>query len=230
MAAAVLCGACAAQIVPPGQRGATHPGAWQPAPAKPAAQQQPPAAAAKPMSTSAPETAPASLLNQPPEPARITLSGGKLTVTANNSSLTEILRTIASTGGMNIQGLSRDQRIFGSYGPGNPRKVLGSLLEGTGYNVLMVGSTRSGAPAQLVLTVRGDAPPSPPMPVQATEQMLGPRPNPYQNLNQYREEHPAPQPLGPRPGVQPPNNGKAKSPAQILQELEKMRQQQEQKR
>jgi hypothetical protein len=181
----------------------------------------------KPAPASAPQTAPASLLNQPAKPAQIRLADGKLTVDADNSSLAEILRTVASDGGMQIQGLTRDQRIFGSYGPGSPRNVLTSLLEGTGYNVLMVGSTHSGAPEQMVLTVRSDAPPSPPMPVQETEQILRPYRNPYRNENQ-RRMMPPPHPPGPRPGAPPQANGKPKSPAQILQELEQMRQQQQQ--
>lgn len=131
-------------------------------------QAQLPAAAspAKPPVAAQPATAP-SLLDHPAKPAKVTLVSGNLTIDANNSTLTDILQQVSSAGGMQVKGLqdgSADQRIFGSYGPGKPRDVLTSLLNGSGYNFLMVGQTSSGAPRQLALTARptGGVPNPPP--------------------------------------------------------------------
>lgn len=101
-------------------------------------------------------------VDQPAEPASVALLHGQLLVKADNSSLIQILDELAKVGGTSISGLGQDQRVFGDYGPGNPRQILSELLEGSGYNVLMVGVTREGAPRQLVLTARGSAPPSSP--------------------------------------------------------------------
>jgi len=91
-------------------------------------------------------------------PATVTLANGKLTVTAQNSDLTAILEQIARTSGMNIEGLGKSTRVFGVYGPGNPRDVLTDLLAGSGYNFVMLGGGNGSAPAKLVLTEKTAAP------------------------------------------------------------------------
>ena len=96
--------------------------------------------------------------DQATQPAAVTLSDGKLTVEANNSNLTQILRDLANISGMTISGLRNGPRIFGVYGPGNSRDVLTELLLGTGYNFIMVGSTVDGTPRELLLTAENDAP------------------------------------------------------------------------
>ena len=94
-------------------------------------------------------------------PARVTLANGQLTVSAQNSDLTAILRQIANVSGMSIDGLGKTTRVFGTYGPGDPRDVLTDLLAGSGYNFVMLGGGTGSAPAKLVLTERSaDPPPS----------------------------------------------------------------------
>jgi hypothetical protein len=128
-------------------------GAQQP----PSQQKSTPARGASPASLQQPPTAnqpaaPLSLMDQPAIPATVVHHGDVLAVSANNSSLTQILHQVARETGMQIDGLSGDERVFGSFGPGNPRDVLVSLLNGTSYNVLMVGDLANGAPRQLLLT------------------------------------------------------------------------------
>ena len=64
----------------------------------------------------------------------------KTLVNADNSALSGILHDISAKTGMTVDGLSRDQRIFGSYGP-SAREVLSALLDGLGYNVMMAGAS-----------------------------------------------------------------------------------------
>lgn len=90
-------------------------------------------------------------------PATVSLQNGKLMVEADNSDLSQILREVAGISGMTIDGLDRSARIFGAYGPGNPRDVLSHLLAGSGYNFIMVGNSTGGAPRQLLLTARNDS-------------------------------------------------------------------------
>jgi hypothetical protein len=156
---------------------------------------------------------PLSLLEEPPQPATITLSGGKLLVKADNSSLNQIVDQLGKSGGMSISGLDQDQRVFGNYGPGDPRQILSELLEGAGYNVLMLGVTQEGTPRELVLSERGNAQPSPPQSFpQENEtqpfyqrQLVPPQPGNlnfpvrspaqmYQQMMQQREEQNQPQP------------------------------------
>ncbi|HEX4064829.1 MAG TPA: hypothetical protein VHZ09_02315 [Acidobacteriaceae bacterium] len=167
-------------------------------------------------------TLPPSLLDKPAQPAKVKLSDGQLSVTATNSSLSAILDSIETTSGMKIDGLGKDQRIFGIYGPGNPRDVLSSLLDGAGYNFLMVGDTTLGTPSQVILTQRNNAAA---VPQQGSSQ---PQPDdddqPIVINNPPEEVAPAPRP----PSVIPQQNpDHVRTPQEILQELERMRAQQQ---
>jgi hypothetical protein len=110
-----------------------------------------------------PPTVAPSLFEQPPVPATVTAHTNELTVKADNSSLTQILHQVSSATGMRLDGLGGDERVFGSFGPGAPREVLTALLNGTSYNVVMVGDLPNGAPRQLLLSRRaaGGASPQP---------------------------------------------------------------------
>jgi hypothetical protein len=178
-----------------------------------------------PLSPAAGAPTPPSLLDKPAQPATIKLSGGRLSVVADNSSLTDILHQLAATSGMTIDGLDKDTRVFGTYGPGDPREILNSLLDGAGYNVMMVGGTASGTPRQLLLSVRSNAP------IIAQSAGASREQDDDQDdsvpLNNYAPAGEVQPPPPPPPPPQNPN-GSAKSPQQILQEMLQQRQQQQQ--
>ncbi len=94
--------------------------------------------------------------------AQVVYAGGQLEITADNSSLNQILREISRQAGMKITGGVKDERVFGKYGPGPAAEILASLLDGTGSNMLL-RETPAKAPAELILTVRlgGPTPPNP---------------------------------------------------------------------
>jgi hypothetical protein len=113
----------------------------------------------------APATPPAPVVpqwpvNEKPEDATVTWDSRGLSINASNSSLQQIMTEVATTTGAKIEGIDKDERIFGAYGPGQPREVLSQLLEGSGYNILMIGDQGHGAPRQILLTARrsGDTP------------------------------------------------------------------------
>ena len=85
--------------------------------------------------------------------AVVRLQDGILIVESNNSDLTQILHDVAAASGTTIHGQVKSARIYGVYGPASPVQVLRELLTGSGYNFLMVGVTKQGAPRDLVLTV-----------------------------------------------------------------------------
>jgi hypothetical protein len=154
-------------------------------------------------------------MEQPPQPATITLSGGKLAVKADNSSLTQILDQLGKSSGMTISGLSRDQRVFGDYGPGDPSQILSELLEGTGYNVLMTGLTREGTPRNLVLSTQGNAPPSSPDSFPQQQNYAQP----------FYQRQASPTPPGPPAGNM---NFPVRSPSHMYQQMMQQRQQEQQ--
>lgn len=179
--------------------------------AAPAAAVQPPAPPPAPPPPDWP-------VKQEPKPAKVTWDSRGLEIQASNSSLDQILHEVATDIGAKVQGLSQDQRIFGTYGPGPARDVLSDLLDGSGYNVLMVGDQGGGAPREIVLSTSGPAGahpagnPRPPM--QAEE----PRPYPV-----YQQPHPMPirNPFG---------NAEPRTPQQVIQEMQQRREEIEQER
>jgi hypothetical protein len=93
------------------------------------------------------------------QPAKVMVRDGKLTIEANNSDLPQILNQVAALSGMAVKGIDGSgndggPRMFGVYGPGEPRGVLASLLAGSGYNFIMVGGSSDGPPRELLLTPR----------------------------------------------------------------------------
>lgn len=183
--------------------------------------------AAKPSPSVPPaQTAPISLLALPAKQAQVTLTAGQLTVKADNSTLAEILDQIAKAGDMKVDGLQTSanscQRIFGDYGPGAPREVLSELLDGCGYNVMMLGKTAAGTPKELTLTSRTPGGvPNPPAQSAAMQN------------ESYRQDYAVqptsyPQPVNDaQPVAQPEHRGGVRTPQEILQELEQMRQRQQ---
>lgn len=93
--------------------------------------------------------------DQPPNPPTVTWDSRGLEIEASDSSLDQILRQVAAQTGARLEGrFTRDQRVFGRYGPGPGSEVLAKLLEGTGYNVLISGSRATGVPQEIVLSAR----------------------------------------------------------------------------
>jgi hypothetical protein len=84
-----------------------------------------------------------------------------LFIQASNSSLDQILNDVSLKTGAKVEGMGADERIFGIYGPGPARDVLTELLEGSGYNVLMIGDQGQGTPRRIVLSGRPAGPAQP---------------------------------------------------------------------
>ena len=169
-------------------------------------------------------------MNDQPKPAAVAWSKDQLSIDATNSSLQQILASVASATGASVDGVSKDERIFGTFGPAPARDVLAQLLQGTGYNILMVGDQGQGVPRQIILTARNnnknpqgvtrstsedndddsvpevqyDPPPQPQQPPPQQQQMpLRPGFNP--GVNAQQPGQPVPQQGQPEPGQQPAN-------------------------
>lgn len=180
-------------------------------------------------SKSAPAPPPAPKLpdwpvNDPPARAAVVWDSHGLRIQAANSSLQQILDEVSTETGAKVEGFGKDERIFGTYGPGDPRDVLAQLLDGTAYNLLMIGGQSASAPLQVVLTARTAAVPEPP--VTHTEPA-----DDYDNAPVADEQ---PQPVQPPVSLpmQPHGFGigqPPRTPQQIMQEMQLRQQQMEQR-
>jgi hypothetical protein len=143
-------------------------------------------------------------------------------VEATNSSLRQILDDVATTTGAKVEGLGADERVFGSYGPGPARDVLSQILQGSSYNVLMLGDEGQGTPREIILSERTKAGSQP---GQANN-----RTNPQDDdVEQPEPEEPtAQQPIN-RPPNQPPiNQGGPMTPQQRMLEMQRQQMQMQQ--
>jgi hypothetical protein len=190
--------------------------------------------------TTTPETPPVPLtpLQRPPQRAQVTYADGALSVIANNASLNQILRQIASETGMKITGGVTDERVFGQYGPDNLGQVLAALLNGTGSNMILVDHD-GDTPSELILTARqgGPTPPNPyaaapnrSEPDEAPRRFVQPAPDAQPQGNPVIPPANAGSPNGAAPAnpSQPDNPNGVKTPQQIYEQLQRMRQQQQQ--
>jgi len=92
--------------------------------------------------------------NDQPTPARILWDSHGLRIDAANASLSEILSEVSTLTGSHVEGFATDARVYGQYGPGPARDVLAQLLDGTGYNMIMIGDLGQGTPRQILLSAR----------------------------------------------------------------------------
>jgi hypothetical protein len=193
----------------------------------------------------------------PPTPPHITYQNGLLTIDARNATLSQVLRSVQGQTGASIEmpSSAANERVMMQLGPGRPRDVLNTLLNGSRFNYIILGMTDNpGGVQKIILTTRQNAPTA-----VNTAQNNGPGPGPqqYQQADDPPEEDLAPPdpeadnpPESPqvppppgrfRPGQvpirspdtnEPPqDNGNqptgVKTPEQLLQELQNMQQQQQ---
>jgi len=184
---------------------------------------------AHPQATPAPAPTPPITPPEPEQPkwpafdpaaqASVVWDSQGLRIDAANSSLEQILKDVSTATGAKVDGLTTDQRVFGAFGPGQARDVLSQLLQGSGYNVIMIGDQGQGTPRQILLSPRQAAanqPAARTMPTPANDEE-----------NDVEDQPPAPDPAAPaRPGFPP--GAPPRSPQQIMQEMQQRQQQQQQ--
>jgi hypothetical protein len=162
-------------------------------------------------------------VNDAPGKPAVTWDSHGLRIDATNASLHQILNEVSAATGAKVEGLGSDERVFGEYGPGEARDVLGQLLNGSGYNVLMIGDQGEGTPRQIVLSARskGNSPPAAnhPQPQDMPDEDVPEQPE--------TEEQPPPPPIinGRPPMIPQAPQGPPRTPQQVLQELQQRQQQ-----
>ena len=188
-----------------------------------------------------------------PTPPHVSYQNGLLTIDAKNSTLSQVLHSVQAQTGASIEmpSSASSDRVTMQLGPGQPRDVLNTLLNGSKFNYIILGMTGDpGRVQKVILTTRQNAPAA-----VNTAQNNGPGPQPQAEEPQD-EDMPPPEPeaenppenqqVAPMPGRfrpgqvpmrspdtnQPPQqngdqvNG-GKTPEQLLQELQIMQEQQQ---
>jgi hypothetical protein len=166
--------------------------------------------------------------NDPPVAATVVYDSRGLLIVASNSSLAQILKDVSTDTGAKVEGLGTDphmtdQRIFGTYGPGPARDVISHLLDGSGYNILMVGDRGQGTPRRIVLSAQGGS----------TAQNTANNTPTAPSNDDTDTDQPAPEPEVEQPPTPPPSPAgpppvPMRTPQQIMQEVQQRQQQQQQ--
>ncbi len=161
--------------------------------------------------------------NDLPGAASVVFDSRGLLVVASNSSLEQILKEVSIETGVKVEGMDADQRVFGTYGPGPARDVISQLLDGSGYDVLMVGDRGEGTPRRIVLTERSGS-----ASVQNPANRAAIQPSNDETDADQEPQEPQPEQEPPQPGP----NGAAppvpmRTPQQIMQEIQERQRQQQ---
>jgi hypothetical protein len=134
-----------------------------------------------------------------PRRAEVQFANGMLEVRADDSSLQQILRSIARRTGMKITGGVADERVYGNYGPAPASSVLATLLDGTGVNMFLQ-TTPDAVPEALVLTPKTGAASPPSLDMSVNDEQGDAVPH-EDSRERPGDQSPAPMP---RPGVTTP--------------------------
>jgi hypothetical protein len=92
----------------------------------------------------------------PAAPPKVSYQNGLLSIVAQNSTLGDILRDVHKLTGASIETPpNATERVVTRLGPGAPRDVLASLLNGSAFNYVMMGSSSNPTGlASVVLTAK----------------------------------------------------------------------------
>ncbi len=171
---------------------------------------------AKPAVAAAPVVAPVAPpmpkwpANDRPSEASVVWDSHGLQIVAANSSLAQILHEVSTKTGATLEGFIQDQRVFGTYGPGPARDVLAHLLEGSGYNIVLIGDQGQGTPRRIVLSISGAVG----APIPAATRGINPLPHDGDDDDSDAEppEQPEPPQMPPPPPQRQPGQNGAMQP------------------
>jgi hypothetical protein len=118
-----------------------------------------------------PAAPPPTLAQLPATPPQVSFQGGQLTISAQNSTLGDILKAVRVQTGATIDlPGTAPERVVGHFGPAPPRDVLALLLNGSHFNYLLLGSATDPTALDRVILLAKSGSPSESTPPPATEQ------------------------------------------------------------
>ena len=204
-------------------------------PKAPAKQEQP--APPTPAPVEAPTPAELTLEQKPAVPPQVTYDNRQLTIVAANSTLGDILRAVKAKTGASIDlPPNANSRVVAHFGPGPSRDVLATLLNGTLFNYVLLGTaTDPTAVGKIILTPKPSGPDQPSVAANNPPQPYVQQPNYYPTANvpdqsgdevesdsETEAEQPPPADQNQQPGAATPNGqANPRTPEQLLQELQR---------
>ncbi len=192
---------------------------------------------------------PPTLEQMPPTAPHVLYRNGQLSINAHNSTLSQVLRSVqVQTGAsIDIPSGASGERVVADLGPGQPRDVLASLLNGSHFDYVILGMPdNSGGVQKVILTARQSTPMNTAQMNAAPQQQPPPSEddNPEEDqatypdsdvpqgtalaptqTQRYGQQGEQPSPDSSDPAQQ---QNQVKTPEQLLQELQRMQQQQQQ--
>jgi hypothetical protein len=238
--AAIILGALLGLVMGMALTGSAY-AAQQHSPRKRLVKQEPPAPAPQPL----PDPPPLTLEQKPASAPQVSFQNGQLTIVAPNSTLGDILRAVRSQTGASVEiPGNATERVVARLGPGLARDVLASLLNGSHFNYVMLGSATDPSQVErIILTSKAGSAPigsdaaSQPATSQAQgilqqtaevpEEMQGEEAADDSGDADNQADNQANQADVPQAG-QPNGQSPIKTPEQLLQELQRQQQIQQQ--
>jgi hypothetical protein len=99
---------------------------------------------------------PIALQQIPATPAQVEYKDGRLTILARNSTLGDILISVRKQTGADIDfPPNTTERVVGEFGPGPARDVLATLLDGSSFNYVLLGSASNPNELERVILTHG---------------------------------------------------------------------------
>jgi len=209
--------------------------------------QVPPAQPQQPQPPTAPpaSAAPPATDLKPANPPQVAFNNGVLTITANNSTLGDILRAVHHQTGASVDVPGNaTERVVGQFGPGPARDVMASLLNGSHFNYVLLGSeTDPSGLNQVVLISKSFGGEESPVQQARFAPRAAPTPQPADNADandddaaadtmpegEAADEQANQAQSGEDPAQEhPPGQPAIKTPEQLLQELQQRQQQMQQ--
>ena len=195
----------------------------------------------------APQTmnpAPPAAEQMPANPPQVAFNGGILTITAQNSTLGDILRAVRHQTGASVDVPGNaTERVVGIFGPGPARDVMASLLNGSHFNYVLLGSESDPSGLdKVVLLSKSGGEESPVQQARIAGHAL-PSSQPADNTDGANDDDAAAdmtqdasdatdeqanQGQAEEQPAQPPGQPAIKTPEQLLQELQQRQQQMQQ--
>lgn len=190
----------------------------------------------------APEPPP-TLEQQPPVAPQVSYRNGQLTIDAQNATLSQVLRSVQTQTGasVDIPPGAGSERVVATLGPGKPKDILASLLNGSKFDYVLLGEANNPGAVQKVILLARSNPAGSPQPQNnarlAQQQQTVEPPEDEYPQNEQEVENQAPLTPG-QPGFPGGENltpdtvnsqpVAGRTPEQMLQELQRLQQQQQQ--
>jgi hypothetical protein len=188
---------------------------------------------------------PLTLEQMPASAPKVSFHDGQLTILAPNSTLGDILRAVRAQTGASVEVPGNaTERVVAQLGPGLARDVLASLLNGSHFNYVMLGSATDPSQVErIILTAKAGTTPlsadatnqpgTPPVP--GVLQQAADAPEEMQGDDAAEDANEADNQADTQPNqadaaqtAQPNGQAPIKTPEQLLQELQRQQQIQQQ--